>query len=90
MYVYGADFVLAIETSLTSFDQSLTVAYACNFECQLNGLNQLKPETGDHPTVGLSNSVVGQASDGREKISVQVRILIYLLVFNPFNYFVIF
>ena len=45
MYVYGADFVLAIETGLTSFDQSLTVAYACNFECQLNGLNQLKPET---------------------------------------------
>ena len=32
----------------------------------------------------------GGPSDGREKINAQVRILIYLLVFNPFNYFVIF
>ena len=32
----------------------------------------------------------GGSSDGREKINLQVRILIYVLVFNPFNYFVIF
>ena len=49
MYVHGADFhaVPANENGLTSsfFDQSLTGAHACNFECQLNRLNQLKPET---------------------------------------------
>ena len=32
----------------------------------------------------------GVSGDRKEKVNVQVRILIDLLVFNPFSYFVIF
>ena len=49
MYVDVADFyaLTANQTGFTSsfFDQSLTLAHACNFKYQLNKLNQLKAET---------------------------------------------
>ena len=92
MFVPVANFhaVTANQTGLTSnfFDQSLIVAHAYNFKYQLNNLNQLKAETRGSPIRIMKQR--GGPSDRKQAIKVQVRILIYLLIFSPFNCFVIF
>ena len=92
MYVYVANShaVAVNQTGLTSnfFDQSLTVAQAYNFKCRLPKLNQLKAESR-----GALIRIIKQRGgpcDRKQPIKMQVRILIYLSVFNPLICFVIF
>ena len=84
MYVHVANFhgVTANRTGLTSnfFDHPLTVGHAYNFKYQLNMLNQLKAESRGSPIRIIKQR--GGPSDRKQPIKVQVRILIYLSVFN--------